>query len=524
MPGSDRLARERVRAGANPRRMKERNGQPVLIYSPRFVSSLRDALFLLVMIALLGCWYLLSRWYALSDYVQVRFFALDKLEGGIHSARLQATLGLVVAISLLYWVGWRLLRGKRPAPIVRGAVIIGGLAMMALAAYTYPVTTHDIFNYVLHAKQAYFYRQNPYLVPFEVHWQDPFCRYGFFQHVPLGYGPAWLAFAAIPAALTSFTDLLAAVLAFKWLNVFLLLITAWTIVLLRGRATLWSDLFLFMANPLLLFDGLVNGHNDVFSMAPLMLAWLAVRRRSWLAVPLVVVAGLVKFFLLPVLPLVLIVMWLRRWPRRLLIYGLLAGALVFLLLVAPWWAGGRMLAGLREGMNTYASIDSTSLFSLLREHLRDTGAPGGLQALVWPLFAGLYSVIAAAIMRAHHAEWPLEQSAVPLTLAFILLVSLHFPWYMLPVIALLVVEQSKRGMLFLFVYSGLALVYHVGSVWLWFGFGLSPGQVHLAQAGLLTVPALIDLGARLAELWAGHMRTVSGRRPWRRGGWVGQPG
>ncbi|MEK7060611.1 MAG: hypothetical protein AAB937_00060 [Patescibacteria group bacterium] len=128
---------------------------------------------------------------------------------------------------------------------------------------SYPSLSHDIFNYILSAKVAYFYRENPYLVmPTEL-LGEPMLGFTRAANKLALYGPVWILATWIPYVL-SFGNVLVALYTFK-----LLVITSYvTICILIYKMTKDVRRVLFFAcNPLVIIETFVSGHNDTFMMA-----------------------------------------------------------------------------------------------------------------------------------------------------------------------------------------------------------------------------------------------------------------
>lgn len=165
---------------------------------------------------------------------------------------------LLVALFILYA---RILREKNIDSLLvhrRMLCVIGVLFFLS-----YPAFSHDIFNYILTAKLAFFYRENPYVVmPTELLGES---MLGFTRAANKFalYGPIWILATCIPHML-SFGNVFVAVYTFK-----LLVVSAY-IAICFLLYTMTKDIrrvVFFAFNPLVIIETFVSGHNDAFMMA-----------------------------------------------------------------------------------------------------------------------------------------------------------------------------------------------------------------------------------------------------------------
>lgn len=175
-------------------------------------------------------------------------------------------------------------------------VWIGCAALVAMSLVSPIMVTADAYAYVADAllgRAAYAPPSVPFtgqFAPIGLWWSNPF--------PPTPYGPLWLAAAWLATA--AFGSLLGKVIAIRVLGA-----VAFGAVLLFMRRLGVPDRIVAVTalNPGLLFEYVTSAHNDLFGIALLCAAGLAVRRPAIAAI-LVVAGGLVKLpFALLGLPL-----------------------------------------------------------------------------------------------------------------------------------------------------------------------------------------------------------------------------
>lgn len=466
-------------------------------------------------------WLLLYRWYGLFKNEHNTHFAFEKVPGYFDSSIMRQTFALFILIGLLYaFTIWLLLRVSTFSLHHKLAVgaLIAGPAIVNICLY--PVGALDVFNYMIELKLAYHYDQNPYLVTFVNYRTDSFALPAFLVDIKLFYGTAWLLFSWIPTSITGFTDVLNTLLGLKLFNLTLLAIGAIMIARYQKerRAALIAGI-LFLANPVVLFEGVGNAHNDVMMTVFMIGAFLALQRRSPLAGPLLALSALVKFNPLVLAPLMVAVMVRDRWePRR-----LIATAALTLIVVAavsfPWWGDGELIDGVTSGLEQSQHMDHVSVSSLTRQWFQDREAQNESPAMANIIRAqGSYDVVSQEIrdridlifsavvvaitLLIAFTVWrgaPVEPAAAATLLILILFGTNFYAWYLIPVFALNLLRINRIGLLYLAIASTAALAYYPMFVYAHFTSEWNRFQVHQFLALFLTLPAIGLLLALLAS-------------------------
>jgi hypothetical protein len=472
-----------------------------------------DVLLFALGLAAVGCWLLLYRWYSIAGHYEIPYFAFEKIPGGFGSPVLRGTLVLFVALSLIYAAGyWLLARAPVVSRTARLAIVGQAAAVGAINVFLFPVGALDLFRYRMALKSAYFFGENPYVSGFMEHRFDPFAQHGFLTHLPNAKGPAWLLLSALPSYLAGFDDAVRFILALKAFNLVLLGLTAWAIyrcVVDERRG--WLAAALFLTNPLILFEGVGNGHNDVMIAVFLVAALLALRGQSWLTLPLVTLSALVKYFTFQLLPLFLIAMVARRWSWRTIALSAAGSLAVAAVTVTPFWDGGAMLRGIGRVNEAYVGSAHVSIVSLTQQVLSTPQT--GQELPLRPVFAVVFALFAVPVLWSVWRGRAVAAAAADLLLLFLLLLTLLYPWYLIPVFALLVLCPDALDRGYLFAATALGLVYYPVAVWARFEAGFAtPFATHLFLALFVTLPILLYLGLKAA-------RAIACVRP----GWKGAP-
>lgn len=228
---------------------------------------------------------------------------------------------LIIALFVLHYVMVRKYKQLQP---MRVAVTAG---IILLAAY--PFLTHDFFNYMFDAKILTFYHQNPYLHKALDFPADPWLRFMHWTHRTYPYGPSFLLITLIPSFL-SMGKFLLDFLLFKTVFVGCYL---GAVYVLTKQSRRWA--MVFATHPLILVEGLINGHNDLIAVAITIIGiFLVAKNREITGRALLVISAAIKYTTLPV-----IIAGRNRWMNYAALAGVVAllGYLSFRSEVQPWY-------------------------------------------------------------------------------------------------------------------------------------------------------------------------------------------
>ncbi len=281
-------------------------------------------------------------------------------------------------------VGVGQLSGDVPARsvdrMIQRSVLLFPLAFAAVMIWMQPVTTTDLYGYVARGYLYAHLHHNPMTTPAVL------LPGGLQVNRPAApYGPAWLLIAGLISR-TFGDNLLAIMLAYKAIAfVFVaaaLTLVDWLARRLYPERRLRIDV-LFGWSPLLIFESLGNGHNDIVMVVCVLAALaLMVKGRARTAFALLVLGALVKYF-----SAVFVALWLayelrhrvrpaaeavattgdgqrvRRWlsvvtrfirevDRRdavnLLVSVFVIGLALVVAFYAPFWTGFKTFTGLSQ--------------------------------------------------------------------------------------------------------------------------------------------------------------------------------
>jgi hypothetical protein len=302
----------------------------------------------------------------LPDNVYIPLLDLGKITGYLWQSALMF-LAIVIGLYCLYAAGyWLVYRGGAATSLV---FVIGAVFCLELL-WAYPATAVDVFGYIADGRLLAQHQQNPFIVPPNAFPSDSILAYLAFPDEPSQYGPIWVliggAFASVAGG-----NLLLEVLLYKAAAVLAQVGGAALVYLIAGRLTrstraASASAYLYLWNPMLLWEMVGNAHNDGFMMLLGLLAvWLFVIGIDRLALVSIAAGALVKIPVALIAPVLFIGVWRRHWIQALEALGL-AAALVFFV-YRPFWAGPETLTVLHR-----TDLFTASLGSVLRYGLSST--------------------------------------------------------------------------------------------------------------------------------------------------------
>jgi hypothetical protein len=289
-------------------------------------------------------------------------------------AGLAITIAMVLAALLARGMGRRALW-----PVLAGCAFAG-----TALVFTYPASAIDVFIYAARSRLFTEYGENPLIAhPNDFLASDPYMRFASQEWGSHGspYGPLWNLIAA-PATLIGGSSITTALFMFKaiavifWLGCGALI---WRITERLRPGDGIAAAILFLWNPIVLWEGIANAHNDLVMMFFILAAaWAYVAERDEGIVPLLVIAVLVKYAALVLLPIAAIAA-LRRQPNRDRMLRLIGWwaiwsiGLAFVSL-APFFDVG----AIRTSIDDQTSLLLTSPGSLIYDELRTAGHPASI--------------------------------------------------------------------------------------------------------------------------------------------------
>ena len=429
-----------------------------------------------------------------------RPYDLEQLSRDRPWAAIIYVIGLVT-LFLMFAAALRLIRRSQIS--VRWVVLFG-VAFGVILIWLYPITATDLFQYVLRGRVRVVHGANPMVVPADQFPFDPLLPFaGEWAGIQSPYGPVWELLAEA-VVWTGCRDALSGALAFKGVALVAYLVC---VGLLAWGTRGDSQALLFFAwNPLVLLEGIGNGHNDM-----LMLVWVLTaillweRGRRWgLAVAALCLAVLTKASAAPLAPLLMIAILREQsgWRQRLLTLLGAGGLAVGIVLLAylPFWPPWDSIAGvLDELSNRYTYTVAAMLRMILREFMPGELARAIPRTVGQVIFAVLYLW---AVVQLWSRRMRLAQAGLFVYLVYMLTGTSYRIWYPLWLVPLaaLHLEAPTRLRVGLLCFTSELSILMFYLVWRWVLTGVVLPRADWLEMHLLTVPWQFGL-PMLAPLW-----------------------
>lgn len=214
---------------------------------------------------------------------------------------------------------------------------------------SYNAFSYDVFNYIFNAKMVVEFGANPHLRTALEFSDEPMLRFMNNVHTVAPYGYGWTGLSLVPyiIGLDKFT---LTFFTFKLFSLMSLLLSLLISEKLFSQKINYRQLALFFFNPLVLIEVLSSAHNDLWMMAPALLAiYLAnnLLKNKFLKLFLIVIAISlsisIKFATLLIIPFVGYLLLQKKLPRLPYFYDLLSLAMFVPLLTErskhflPWY-------------------------------------------------------------------------------------------------------------------------------------------------------------------------------------------
>jgi len=397
-------------------------------------------------------------------------------QGKIVSYHPIAFVGFVVGTGVFLTAYIQMLssaKGRRFQDLRSVTILTTGALILAFAMM-YPTNAIDVFIYAARSHLLTTFGENPSrALPLDFWYVDRFVRYSSKQWADnvSPYGPLW-NFIAAPVTALDGDRILAAVLGFKIVNIVALLAIAGFIyrtMLIRAPEHALSAMLLWLWNPLVLWEGIANAHNDVIMMVPVCAAiWAWESGRIRWVLPLLVTSALIKYMAVVIAPIALVACLRRESTARgrlvLLGNGLLWTLLLLNISLYPFFDVTAAWAGLQDQGGRVAGSVGYVIAGLggklgaderLREWVRTSG----------------YTLTFAAVLIGVIACWKdprhLPRVAFEVVTVFLLLGTMHFrAWYVIWIVALAAFTLSQCARTRAVVWSVAALVGYGHYIWI----------------------------------------------------------
>ena len=311
------------------------------------------------------------------------------------------------------------------------------LGLNVVLIFMWPVSSTDVFSYIYQGRILSIFHSNPYLTTYHQFQSDHFYKLiaNMWESKSAPYGPLFVLFSGCLAWFGQIS-LYFSIFLFKAGFVGANLLTAYLIYRIRGLKTF----YLYAFNPLIIFELVINGHNDalVILSCALCVYFLFLKpglKNHLLAIFFLVLSTLIKLTTIVFWPiLILLILKSLKGAKSRLIFLAAASLLLFLTLAAAYipflstWQALYLPVVRQAELSGFYSLGvySIKIFSLL------IGLPLNLKSSAWlnkMIFILFYSAMLIKIafskkivLRNHSIKYQ--------ALIFSILILTSFTWLM----------------------------------------------------------------------------------------------
>jgi len=280
-------------------------------------------------------------------------------------------------------------------------IFITFFLIAAVAIFTYPVRSNDIYWNLLITRGFTYYHLNPFQITPNSIPLDPLYKLAGWWTTQMTHGPVWIYILSIVTFITKSAYWSIVLLKILWLCVLAICgCVFWKIMGIHKitENNKYIIISLLVWNPYIIQEVLVDLHADIFVMLLMLLSYFFVlQKKNILSVCFLIIGGFFKFstfFLLPV-PIFYILLKHEKWQYK--VYKITLALVIFisvgLLLYAPFGYSFSNLDGFINQVNNFDAVGTylpgtfliTHWFHPDRFALRFVGLMAAFASIAWYL-------------------------------------------------------------------------------------------------------------------------------------------
>ncbi|MBU2229222.1 hypothetical protein KJ810_02330 [Patescibacteria group bacterium] len=280
------------------------------------------------------------------------------------------TFSLLINLLLVlaYWVTFKTANKKNEKNIGK-IVVLFSVVFSTIMILIPPIGSADVYNYTYRARVKTVYNENPYIVATENYSDDMFYNFSpkEWNYLTMQYGPLW---ASISIGFSNIAQD-----SFFW-NIFLYKLLALfsffagacflrKILQMISPDKKIGGLFLYLWNPLILFEAVNNAHNDMLMISIVLAAiYFLLKKKYSTSLLVLLLSVLLKYITLVIVPVFLYFV-LKNIPQlskkvKFVLKTGIAVIIVTTLFYIPFWEGAEIFKGLFQ----QTQLSTFFLFSL----------------------------------------------------------------------------------------------------------------------------------------------------------------
>lgn len=334
---------------------------------------------------------------------------------------------------------------KNSKEIIKYIIIISALFTLIL-----PMTSTDIFYYISTGWSEAKYKINPYYTSvYELKQENDINDDEILNKIPkvwqgqkIVYGPIWPLICKLLTTL-SFGSLPLALIIFKIFNLCLHLLNC---ILIKKLSNKRLFTLIYALNPLILFEGLTNVHNDMLLIFLIFLALYIVIKKKNIILSIIVlaIATAVKYVAILIVPFVVIYYFRKEKPLKRIMYAIGLSIIFLLTIIVTYLLYAKdlqVIQGIFTQQQKFAKSLTLSIYLIINPNIASKAA-----TIFIAMFISFYLI--EIIIHLFKKNVTLKNSfriAYTAILTFLLIVITNFQvWYIMWLIPLLMYQNKKN--------------------------------------------------------------------------------
>jgi len=290
-------------------------------------------------------------------------FTIPKIVGTI------LFIGIFTAIAFVYY---KILKNSKKEFKITNQVVIFVITVVALFVIMLPLTSTDVFYYIGTGWSEAHYGVNPYYTSVndlmaqneEAASDEMLLKMkGIWSGQTIVYGPIWPFICKILSGL-SMGNLFAALFIYKIFNACLHLVNTYLIYKISNKRTVFT--LMYALNPLVLFDGIVNVHNEILVIFFILMGlyFFLKKKNMFLTIVFFALATAVKYFAVLLIPFLVLYYYRKEKLLKKILYSALWAILFIGILVLCYMIYMRDFSVLK-GIITQQGKYANSIFLMI---------------------------------------------------------------------------------------------------------------------------------------------------------------
>lgn len=386
------------------------------------------------------------------DLVSSFTFFYTNITTKITTTKIMSTILFIGIFILISYIYYKILKNhktefKNKKTVATFITIISALFFIML-----PLTSTDVFYYIGTGWSQAHYGVNPYYTSVDelmnqneeaVNDEILLKMKGVWSNQTIVYGPIWPLICRILSGL-SMGNLCVALFIYKLFNLGLHLVNTYLIYKITNKRNLFA--LMYGLNPLILFEGIANVHNEVLVIFFILLGLYFFIRKKNLVLTVIsfALATAVKYFAILLIPFIILYNYRKEKPQKKILYSIL-WAILFIAVLAACYLLYMRDFDVLKGIITQQGKFSNSIFVIIAIKNITTAVIVSKGFMLAFIIIYITTIIKLIFTKKQYTFSKLIREYNELLILFIFGTLTTFqPWYTLWLLPTLIWDNSKN--------------------------------------------------------------------------------